>query len=106
LLGVESEVLVEDDVPLNQFNAKYTLWFQDLFAPFFLFNKVTYQSKIQSVDDYNNPKDITLTNEVKNHVKGIQLKHFIGNVNLREKEIKSFEIVSKKIKTKYLCTSV
>jgi len=103
LLATYNDLVVKDIVPINHFNNKMVLWLQDFLAPFYLFTKANYVSKVLKTDSIHNPKDVVLASTVE----AVFLRKSMGllnfNLYITEEGITNFEIVEKGIKKAYRC---
>jgi urea transporter/murein DD-endopeptidase MepM/ murein hydrolase activator NlpD len=80
LLGSQQPVTVQDTFPVHAFGNNPLSWLQDIIAPFYVFIRMEYESRVVSAGDLLNSSSIRCT--------GARRKRLFG----RAKEIDSFEL--------------
>lgn len=105
LLGVYPEFKIEDQFPIPLFKFNALSWIQDFCAPFVIFTKYTYQSKVHTVNNDSAPEKISIISKVEKRFLGYKYSDHNYLLCLKDNKIESFGEFSGNDKTKYLCVS-
>jgi len=101
--GYYDQLIITDYFPLNRtFNWK-SLFFQDFFAPFFLFLKAAYKIKYVNIDNDISPSEIILESECEKFLFGIKTSTLQFSLTLDTKGIKKFSVKHKNKKRIATC---
>lgn len=103
LLATYEDLIVKDDVPINHFNSKLFLWIQDALAPFHLFTKANYNSKLIQTDSIHNPTNVLIESKIKAKIVGVNVRSTDFEFRVDESVITSFSVTEKGIKKTYIC---
>ncbi len=102
LLGYYETVKVKDKVPLIHFNNPAVQFFQDFFAPFYLFTKANYSSRFIHTDNLYAPQHLLIQSEIEAKAVGYTFKKINYELELKDHQIKRFTIHHKNKSENYL----
>lgn len=105
LLGYYKEVEIEDFIPVNYFSHPIFLTVQDFFAPFILFTKARYHSKVKEIDNTYAPEKITIESTVHAQFLGLKTGVIKHELELNQGRISSISLLKNNKKTTYICVS-
>jgi urea transporter/murein DD-endopeptidase MepM/ murein hydrolase activator NlpD len=105
LLSQDDKVVVNDDLPIHLFNHKSLLVLQDFFAPFFLFTKARFQSKIETAFEINVEK-ISVQSHLNVKVFGHYLLKREYEIQISNHSIQSISFTHKNKQLTYQCEPI
>lgn len=92
LLGYYETITIQDKVPLIHFNNKFIAFFQDFFAPFYLFTKANYTSRFSYADNLYAPQNILINSEIEAKIINYTFKKINYELELKDLKIQRFTI--------------
>ncbi len=101
LLGYYETITIQDKVPLIHFNNKFIAFFQDFFAPFYLFTKANYTSTFSYADNQYAPQKILINSEIEAKIINYTFKKINYEFELKDLRIQRFTIHHKNKSTSY-----
>lgn len=105
LLGCYPKVTLTDQIPLIHFSSIWVQWIQDFLAPFYLFVKAAYESRISTVDNQHSPANLAILSHINTRFWGKKTKSVSYKISLYEKRIQHFSILKKHQTINYLCVA-
>ncbi|MBI2259142.1 MAG: urea transporter [Flavobacteriia bacterium] len=100
ILGVYSNLEVEDQIPLHYFSNKVVKFIQDIIAPFYLFTKISYKSIFVEINNEHEPTDFQIQSKVNMQFFGRNKTDKQYALTFVNKQLTTFEIDNQ---TKFLC---
>jgi urea transporter/murein DD-endopeptidase MepM/ murein hydrolase activator NlpD len=104
LLGYYETIKIQDKVPLIHFNSKWVAFFQDFFAPFYLFTTANYTSRFSYADDMYAPQKIIINSEIEAKLMGHTFKKINYELELKDLKMQRFTIHHKNKSESYQYT--
>jgi urea transporter/murein DD-endopeptidase MepM/ murein hydrolase activator NlpD len=95
LLGYYEQLEVVDKVPLIHFNNPILQFFQDFFAPFYLFTNANFTSKFSYTDNMYAPQHVIIQSSVKAKITNFIFKAINYELELKNQSIATFTIHQK-----------
>jgi urea transporter len=92
LLGYYDNIEVKDRVPLIHFNHPVLQFFQDFFAPFYLFTKANYSSVFTYADNVYAPQKVMVRNTVEASIFNYRFKQINFEFELKDHRIHKFSV--------------
>jgi hypothetical protein len=92
LLGYYDNIEVKDRVPLIHFNHPVLQFFQDFFAPFYLFTKANYSSVFTYADNVYAPQKVMVRNTVEASIFNYRFKQINFEFELKDHKIHKFSV--------------
>jgi urea transporter len=92
LLGYYDNIEVKDRVPLIHFNHPVLQFFQDFFAPFYLFTKANYNSVFTYADNVYAPQKVIVRNTVEASIFNYRFKQINFEFELKDHKIHKFSV--------------
>jgi urea transporter/murein DD-endopeptidase MepM/ murein hydrolase activator NlpD len=102
LLGYYDNLVVKDKVPLIHFNTKLVQFFQDFFAPFFLFTTANHSSSFIFTDNSYAPQHLIIKTDIEAKVINTTFKKINFEIELKNHKINRFTINHKTTSEKYI----
>ncbi len=103
LLGYYENIKIDDKVPLIHFNNKWIAFFQDFFAPFYLFTNAYYTSRFSYSDDLYAPQKLIINTEIEAKLINYVFKKINYEIELKDHKIQRFTIHNKNKSKSYIC---
>jgi urea transporter/murein DD-endopeptidase MepM/ murein hydrolase activator NlpD len=101
LLGYYETITIQDKVPLIHFNNKFIAFFQDFFAPFYLFTTANYASTFSYADNQYAPQKILINSEIEAKIINYTFKKINYELELKDHKIQRFTIHHKNKSVSY-----
>lgn len=92
LLGYYETISIKDKVPLIHFNNKLIAFFQDFFAPFYLFTTANYSSTFSYADNQYAPQNILINSVIEAKIINFTFKKINYELELKDHKIQRFTI--------------
>jgi urea transporter/murein DD-endopeptidase MepM/ murein hydrolase activator NlpD len=102
LLGYYETITIQDKVPLIHFNSKFIAFFQDFFAPFYLFTTANYTSTFSYADNQYAPQHILINSQIEAKLIQYRFKKINYELELKDHKIQRFTIHRKNKSESYL----
>ena len=106
LLSAEHPIEVTDQLPLNVFANNFIRWIQDFTAPFFLFIRIKYQSKIISEDNLLGSGTVSIETSIQQQYGWMKQNKYNANITIADQKLQTIEITPlNESKITITCTS-
>lgn len=92
LLGYYETIKIQDKVPLVHFNNKWIAFFQDFFAPFYLFTTANYTSTFSFADNLYAPQNLIINSNIEAKLINYTFKKISYELELKDHKIQRFTI--------------
>lgn len=92
MLSSEKDIVIKDTYPINIYGNNIVRWIQDLVAPFFIFIKINYESKINFNEGFLSIGNLYFKSSQSKNIGWIKKQLSTSTIKIENNSIKSFTI--------------